>query len=782
MEFWIAMATTNFTIKYRPVRIGFIVKEGSIVDLVKAAGINTLLWGGIYNPIIPVSKDKKFTEQLMNLFSVFLLFPVTHTEEIDKIIKNHPLLRDPGDYAEDIFYEDWHTKKNVIGYLDSINIVNYYWEREFKHKSEDYKSNCALVRWKNSDKLSDLFAILFGYFPSNYNLKYNFESAFLKGLHSEEVSISPNENINSGLVEKIYPLRLTGLKLNGYGGPWRGDGIYIGNEKDFYDLLYFWNLRAAGLVLEFLPKNNAERFKGFIRAFLQKLDNLPNRNPNIEDWINIYYRGLQEQNKEPLKDFQTKKHFVFNHCDKVIWNGLNIKPTNFYFGWEDTLATVEKSYKRYSVSVSLPEKKFIVNEDRDIGWQYLVVSINPLGEFEYPKHTLKPPFIRQLNEFYSREIAFDPWKVRIEKDGIAEIIKVYDNSLRLYPLSHQALIEKLFELAGMKSEISPAGLLTSQIIHRMREELPLEACRVFKIRGVRKLIKSLKFDESIGWNQALNVIGREKFNKFKKLHIESRSEAKLKPQDVFTFLLKKKIFVPHLRFWERFLRKRKSYRCKRCGLKSQILLADFEGFWQCPFCNYEQYLPSYIGSEFRKQQYDIWKFKKGSLFAKDNDQLGAIPVILNLLTFKRIFDLSNFIYAPSLTVKVGNKSCEIDFCILRYGQRNKIQLGLGECKDEGGAIDQTDIDNLTAVKKKFASIGIECYLIFSKAADQFTPREISLFKNLKTNNILFVLLTNGELEPYHPYWETRNDNLPYKYVHTLKEMAQNSQFIYLEQN
>jgi len=64
-----------------------LVRDDSIDDLVKAAGINTLLWGGIYNPIIPVSTNSKFAEQLMNLFSVDVLFPTSHTKEIDDLTK-----------------------------------------------------------------------------------------------------------------------------------------------------------------------------------------------------------------------------------------------------------------------------------------------------------------------------------------------------------------------------------------------------------------------------------------------------------------------------------------------------------------------------------------------------------------------------------------------------------------------------------------------------------------------------------------------------------------------
>lgn len=754
------MASVNLSIKYRPVKIGFLVRDGSIEDLVKAAGISTLLWGGIYNPIIPVKEDKKFTEQLINLFSVDVLFAVNHTKEIDELLSKYPLLKDPGHYAQNIFYEDWHTKKNILGYLSSLNIVNYYWEKEFKQKPKDYKSNCVLVKWDDNDDLKNLFSIMFGYFPGEYNLKDDFENAFLKGLRSKEIQLSTDTHIPKDLAKGITPIRLTRMELSGYGGTWKGDGIYIGDEKDFYDLLYFWNLRASGLFIEFLPKDKVERFKEFIDGTLENLNNIPNKNPNIEDWINVYYRSSEDKVKEIIQTFQSKKRFIFGHCDEVSWNGLNIKPADFYFGWEHILASVDKSYDRYVVSVNLPEKKFIVDKDRDANWEQLAVSIDPIGELGYAEHTLKLPYIRQLNEFYSREIVFDPWKLRIEKDGIAEIIKVIDNSLFLYPISHQALIQKIFELAGLKSEISQAGLITKRIIEKLEG---IDGGRVFKIEGVRKLLQDLKTDKSISRGEATKIIwNNEKFKNYEKLYIETRKKPNLTAQDVFDFLLKKD-----------FLRAGLELICRHCKLSNWLSLQELDDVWTCNYCG------DVNKTSLQLKDRGDWKFRKSGLFARDNNQEGAIPVILTLLVFLRIFDPSKFVYSPSINLADNNISCEIDFCVLQYQRGDKIQLGIGECKSSS-IIDQKDVDNLKFIRDKFNNLNIDCYLIFSKVAEKFEQSEIDLFKKLKEENIAVILLTNKELEPYHPYWEIEEvDTLPEKYALDMIGMARNSEYLYL---
>jgi hypothetical protein len=699
----------------------------------------------------------------MNLISVDVLFPVSHAEEIDGLIKKYPFLRGPAHYTQNIFYEDWHTKKNIVGYLDSMNIINYYWEREFKHKPKDYESNCVLVRWEGNDELKNLFAILFGCFPNDNNLRDDFENAFLKGLSSKEIKLSYKDPIPRELVEDIYPLKLTGMELQGYLRPRRDDGIYVGNENDFNDLLYFWNLRASGLAIEFLPKHKIERFKEFIKAFIERLDNVPDTNPNIKDWIITYYqdgKGDQEI-KDIIADFKGNKSFAFSVC-----YGIDIQPTHFYFGSEYILANIEKSRNQYTVSVSFPEKKFIINSDRtpDIESQHLAILIDPITEFGYPGHTLKPPFLPELNEFYSRKISFDPWKIRIQREGIAEIIKVYDNSSFLNPIPHEALLDKIFELVGMNSEISQPGLIAKRIIEKLEG---IDGGRIFKINGVRKLLQTLKPTDLVTRGEATKVIWEDgKFRKHEKLYIEPRKKPKLTTQDVLDFLLKNDFMRPGIELV-----------CNHCRLPNWLSLVEIDEIWSCSYCGDEN------KTSIQLKDRGDWKFRKSGLFAKDNNQEGAIPVILTLLIFLRIIDHSEFIYSPSLSLKMPGKSCEIDFCILQYRRGERIQLGIGECKSEGGIIEQKDIDNLKTVREKIKSLGIDCYLIFSKTAEGFSQNEIELFEQLETEKIWVTLLTNKELEPYEPYWKIEEaDKLPEKYALDMMGMYRNSAYLYLKGN
>jgi hypothetical protein len=174
-----------------------------------------------------------------------------------------------------------------------------------------------------------------------------------------------------------------------------------------------------------------------------------------------------------------------------------------------------------------------------------------------------------------------------------------------------------------------------------------------------------------------------------------------------------------------------------------------------------------------------WKYRKSGLFARDNNQEGALPVLLTLLVFCRIFSTDDFIYTPSLDLDLGGGvRCETDFCVFRQPpglHPDPPEIAIGECKSsERGIIDQADIDNLLRVWEKLQQINVDCYLVFSKPVDAFLPEEMDRFRAVWERHIHLVLLTNHELEPYEPYSDDDAKSLPRSHAMTLSDMAANT--------
>lgn len=216
------------------------------------------------------------------------------------------------------------------------------------------------------------------------------------------------------------------------------------------------------------------------------------------------------------------------------------------------------------------------------------------------------------------------------------------------------------------------------------------------------------------------------------------------------------------------------FKCENCNLANWLSLETIDDWWNCNYCGYKNQTCINLISNSN------WKLRKSGLFSKDNNQEGAIPVILTLLQLNRVLNLSDFIFSSSLNLTFDSSCSEIDFFAMTRNFQNSIEVVIGECKDERGLIDDNDVENLLKVRKKFISKEIQCYLSISKTAEKFGEEEIKLFKNLASENIPLILFTNKELEPYEPYEEYEKNELPYYYANTLEQIAENSKAIYLK--
>jgi hypothetical protein len=147
----------NLLIKYRPARTGLLVRAGNLDDLVVAAGLNTLLAGGIYNPIIPVSADTSLADKLIDHYNVDALHAIVDAPELQAFRAKYSSLAFPFWSDGRIFLEDWETKKNVLIPLDVLNVIEHYWEEDLRHKPDDFQSNCGLIDWTDEDPAKSIY-------------------------------------------------------------------------------------------------------------------------------------------------------------------------------------------------------------------------------------------------------------------------------------------------------------------------------------------------------------------------------------------------------------------------------------------------------------------------------------------------------------------------------------------------------------------------------------------------------------------------------------------------
>ena len=213
-------------------------------------------------------------------------------------------------------------------------------------------------------------------------------------------------------------------------------------------------------------------------------------------------------------------------------------------------------------------------------------------------------------------------------------------------------------------------------------------------------------------------------------------------------------------------------KCDHCGLASWLSLRQIDDGWTCEYCGHKNMTSLHIPDR------GDWRFRKSGLLAKDNNQEGAIPVLLSLLVLHRLLHRDGVLRMTSANMIGGVPPCEIDFMVIEH-DREKIKWGLGEAKGAGGEFDAKDVENMKAVADKLKTIGAHTYLIFAKTAEAFTQKEMELFEATKKQGYPVILFTNKEIEPYNPYYEGNDrEQLPHRYAHSFDEMVRNSDFRY----
>jgi hypothetical protein len=294
----------------------------------------------------------------------------------------------------------------------------------------------------------------------------------------------------------ITPSGLTAIDLRASNAPrgWANPGLYHGRCGDFTDLINFWNIRASGIDVLFYDPVFDVRLAMINNEHLARLRARPTSPTGWVDRISIW--TATRDTEIDLARFGSD--FSRNGLSPEVWNGLNIRPLVVGFKEHSVLGMVTED-ERTSVTFELPEKPF--SDEPELLGQRVVVSVYPLMNRD--NQVFKPPFFPKLNEYYGREAFFEYNAVRSQPDGLGICANVADTSLTIHALDVRTLVAKVFKICGIVARPSNAGLIGLRLIQQMGG---LDGCRVFKILGVRELIRRYSPDQSFTKSGAIEVI------------------------------------------------------------------------------------------------------------------------------------------------------------------------------------------------------------------------------------------------------------------------------------
>jgi len=745
-------------IRYRPVRIGWCVRDDNFEDVGRAIRWTHCLWGGRFNPIIPVN-DVQLATALVQLYRIDLLFAVADETAVKAFIEKFPWLRWPN-LHNGLFTQDFDGT-GVCNFVDIYHTVRKIAE-ENENRKRPSASPMKLFAWQESDPLRDVFAIQFGEYPGSNEIHVDYASLVLKALSGTRVDLRESDPVPADACEAITPSVLSADHFNFSSGPnWDYPGVYVGDASNFTDIVNFWNLRAATLEMIFFDPKYEARLTGLKEHFLNRLSDV------ISERSTRTTVGVWSKDGKAI-DLKVKAPVTCATVGPGLWNGLNLKPPSIYSDEVSVLGTSSEFKGTPSLSIELRQKPFYDELGTKTSFQLFVASVRPLVYGERSATTFNYPFLPELNEFYRREVGL-AYDLRSEPLGLGVIVNVMTDQITIRAISMRQLLTKIFEVCGIKAEPSEAGRIASRVIQQVGG---VQGCRVFKIPGVRNLIEEYKPSQWFKRSEAIRLIGQNdavtglpNFEAYENLYIESRDRGKLKPRQVFDFLLRHNVF-----------RVGYCFVCPNCELKFWTHLDDIETEINCEYCGQRFNVTTQLDD-------GRWAYRRSGLFGRDDHQQGAIPVSLTLQQIDTVLH-SGMLHSTSMNLAAAGAlidDCETDFVILSDKSYfdSAIDVAIGECKarDE---ITVEDVNNLSKVADALAAKRIRAFIVFSKTST-FSPEEIERCKVAQPADQppRVILLSDRELEPYFVYERASKEVDFVGTAVSLEDLARSTQKLYL---
>ena len=755
------MNTLSLSVKYRPIRIGWCIKTGDFEALRKALRLTFTMWGGRYNPLIPVD-NPDLARKLIDLFRVDILWPLTADKSVEDFIKRFPHLDNP--IHGEIFTMGSRLESQFV---DISHPVRRAYEENFKNIATP-GIKVKIRTWSLEDPLADVMLLTFGAVPPAQETGTDYLAFLKRYLAAEEAYIGTTEPLPQ-ISENEWSLSaFSSIYLHQHYSArnhWNYSGIYVGEAKDFDDLVTFWNIRATNARLMFYDPTQTERIKERHLQWVKFLRATPSGDSMTDNSVAVWHsRKLPEVN---LEIGEGKK--ILCAVDDHLWNGLNVKAPYIFFSEGSTLGVVEEwpSGSKH-LSLQLPDMPFEGNM-RFTG-QHMIVSINPrLSVLDGDRHTFNTIYVPELNEFYGRKYHFEWNKARVEQEGLGVITKAYQSDMSLQAIEVLDYIQNIFKLAKIKASPSKPGLIASRLIGHFGGRL--QGCRTLKIPGVRHLIGKYKPDQWFDRTKAMQIIrghdevtGQDTFTPHQDLYISSGVRAT--KESVFSHLLEAGVFRAGLNFI-----------CPSCGLDFWISLDDVATKTICEYCGY-----SFSVAPLLKDR--AWAYRRSGLFGKDDNQQGGISTALLLQQMDTIFSDPDMLYTTALNLAPDGaaiQECETDFVIVLprlTRDDGRIEIAVGECKTSQ-KITADDVAKMKAVAEAFPSDRFKSFVIFSKLTD-FTQEEIRLAYMVNDKfNRRAILLTPRELEPYHLYERSPEGPGRSRHVFDFKDMADITQELFV---
>ena len=734
-------------IRLRPIRFGFLVRPDDAENTLEIFRINTCLWGGMFNPIIPMFEsvpiwleDEGFhfenPKQMINDYLDFF--------EPDFLIEAEEGLADGFGFdpervrkLSDMIEEP--RGRNVHKY--GLSVHGLYTELYAKEYQFQQRHKNPFVHVQPVDTAFTNFAASqFGSFPTEERLRY-FE-------HNYKVIFNPKPvALDAASFSDIYQsgynsaLDIGCAKLQvGYNAPLLST-LFILDIQESKDIVDFWNLRAIHEHVRAVPIQWIEDLSPFCKEFIQ--DNY-RRQPEDASGrkvgpILIFSRSLSDGNVEEIV-------------------------SSFSFTNEDDDYTVQRwsptIWYKLSSKVASPTRPTLAAERKIT---YLPFDENnPEIRFD----PLFPDFVREYNLYrVANVVKLEDWS---DEEYVARVRDRIDNDqiATVFPCNYKSPTVPKLQPEFLQEEQYILPITEGLVIFPYRENLSelwrlVDGSTAFKQWLTANQVPTILSDAGSTTEQIIQTLGGLGQGVFS-LTYKGVVELLDKMSDRFTKSFHYEKFQGKIcdavdseklkdRIFETLVKQKAvelgvEIKCSECSKWGWYSVKQLDYSLICNFC-FKQFDFPIINPTDKK--HSKWAYRVVGPFARPDNAQGGYAAALSIRFFSEIvggFDYAGVTWSSGQELTLNtNKKVEIDF-MLWYRRRKKTygnelssfgnglpNFGLdrptetvfGEAKSNR-RFEKKDVDKMKLLAEKFPG----SILVFSTMRDGLSPSEIKRIKDL----------------------------------------------------
>jgi hypothetical protein len=493
------------------------------------------------------------------------------------------------------------------------------------------------------------------------------------------------------------------------------------DAENLFDVVDYWNLRAAGYRVFPLPTSHYRDFSQSAKAFAQRSVYPLNQNVSttaqlvkgrsVDDsrweeagrwFINLGTEPERRSLKGWVPDFRGGGR------DWPVIPEIQIRPPISEEGSEVVL--FNESYGNLRTAAPDCELRGPYFS------QHWAIELQALGATD-EEGTFRLPWLHpECDALVDRKIghAYGPYSSRVSKHGIVAILRGDKENLNVQEPKQEEVLQAYLKDAGFTYlKISTPGLTLGRIIEQLGGLLP---CAVLQNSGVRALIEKLANGSRTPANDVRRVIYTSLPNE--------EHDRQQKFNSILSRLVEKSV-----------LRQGFELQCSRCQRHDWYHISDLSVDFRCKKCFHIQQLPNLDGVP--------WSYVSDGLFRLEGKVAGCVTTILSMLFLDHFLGYG-VKFVPSFDYADGAAVGERDFAIFASEfLQEDVDVIIGECK----SLKDIEENQRTASKRLGENTG--AYLAFCTLCDEFRADDKRFFEQLIEAGQRPILLTRKHLEmPY----------------------------------